>query len=882
MNKVVQRVVGTLVMAAVILPAGIATKAEAAPAGFVTEVVASGLEVPTGMAFAPDGRIFVAEKGGKVKIIKNGAVLPTPFLDFSSKINTAGDRGLLAIALDPSFASNKYVYLAYTYENSPGNYEGPKTGRVTRVVANGDVMKAGSEVILVGKVAGTVDKPSCNQYAVTADCIPSDSLSHSVGGLRFGPDGKLYASLGDGADFGRVDDNARKALNIDSLAGKILRINRNGTGVSTNPFYVSTSTNANRSKVWTYGHRNSFRFNFRPANSALFFGEVGWFSYEEINVAKKGGNYGWPCREGNIATPGYDCTTTNPVAPIYVFKHIEGNTNAIIGGAFSGAAYPAAYRDDYYFGELGTGKVYRMDVNAQNQNVSVEPFMDNADGPVEFVTGPDGSIYYISIYTGQVRKIAYESDLAPTAAIAATPASGNAPLNVAFSGVGSSDPEGGALTYLWNFGDGATSTTAKATTTHTYTADGLYTATLTVRDPGGKTGSKTTQISVGDLTGASDPSHVVSSSTPGTGPIGQVFTIKSTLRNDGAADPFTARFEIRDTSNNAKVFEKLYQSETIANGAQKDYTFTWQPGQAAIYKLVVKLESIDGATTFETTDPALTINVFERQPGVEFAPAVTGSAADPAPYTVGTPVNASITVHNTGDNGAADVLIEIYRDVNGTITPVKTQSYPNEAISSGGTRQFTVGFTPSAEGTYYMDAGLFSAGGATMYQWNWRLRSFTVGAGGTTTPPSTNDVVYADAPGAGWDNWSWAATTQSVTTPVAQGTNALGVTYNDPYGGLYFHIPTYSTAGKTKVTFKVHGGSAGGQVLHFFGTTEAESLPSVDISNYGGAVTAGTWKTYEIPLSALSATNATINGFALMGGRGTIESPYFFDDFKIQ
>ena len=859
----------------------------AAPANFVTETVVSGLEVPTAMAFAPDGRIFVTEKAGKVRVIKNGVLLPTPFLDFSSKINQSGDRGMLGIAIDPSFSSNRYIYLSYTYENSPANPDGPKTGRVVRVKANGDVMQAGSEKILVGTVSGTTTTPSCNQYAVTADCIPSDSLSHSVGGLRFGPDGKLYASLGDGADFGTVDENARKALNVDSLAGKIIRINKDGTAPNSNPYYERRNTTSNRSKVWTYGHRNSFRFNFRPSNGALFFGEVGWFSFEEINVAQKGGNYGWPCREGMIATPGYNCTTTGAIDPIHTFAHIQGNSNAIIGGTFAGAAYPAAYQGDYFFGELGTGKIFRMKVNAQNQKTSVEDFLDGADGPVEFVTGPDGSIYYISIFTGSIRKLVYKTDLAPNAVASATPTTGAAPLTVALSATGSTDPESLPLSFAWNFGDGSATTTIATTTSHIYAQNGIYTATLTVRDPAGNTDTDTVRITVGNQTGNADPAFVTATVTPATGPIGQVFGFNATLRNDGAADPFTARFEVRDTETNAKVFERKFENETLATGATKNYTFSFQYQQASIYKLVVVLESIDGATVFETVDPALTFDMFERQPDTPFAPALgTVSATPTAPYATSTPVTATLTVNNTGGNGIADVLIEIYRDENGTNVPVATQTFPNESFASGHSKQFAATFTPTVAGAYYFDAGIFSPGGATMYGWGWRMRAFEVGSGsGNPDPdpePAPLATIFKDTTGTGWGNWSWATQTTAVSTPVTEGTTALSVTYQDPYGGLFFHHDTFATNGYTNITFKLNGGTAGGQVLHVFATDEAASHPSVVLANYGGAPEADTWKTYTIPLSDLTALNTSVNGFAIMGGMGVIESPYFIDPIELQ
>ena len=149
----------------------------ALPAGFQIETVATDLNIPTSMAFTPDGRIFVAEKGGAVKIIKNGLLLETPLVTLSD-VNTYGDRGLLGIAVDPSFASNGYIYLMYTYENTPGfNFAASKTGRIVRLTVSGDTASEATKVVLLGTVGGNVTNPSCDNYAIGTDCIPSDSPS---------------------------------------------------------------------------------------------------------------------------------------------------------------------------------------------------------------------------------------------------------------------------------------------------------------------------------------------------------------------------------------------------------------------------------------------------------------------------------------------------------------------------------------------------------------------------------------------------------------------------------------------------------------------------------------------------------------------------------
>ena len=171
--------------------------------GFVTDATVTGLNLPTVFAFAPDGRIFIGLKDGTIKIFKNGALLATPYYTVTN-VNNYGDRGLIGLALDPDFAANGRVYIAYTWESYSGNLGGKKTAQVIRVNAStpaGDVASAGSKLVLLGTTVGTQANPSCENFALTADCIPSDGLSHSIGNLKFGPDGMLYVATGDAREL---------------------------------------------------------------------------------------------------------------------------------------------------------------------------------------------------------------------------------------------------------------------------------------------------------------------------------------------------------------------------------------------------------------------------------------------------------------------------------------------------------------------------------------------------------------------------------------------------------------------------------------------------------------------------------------------------------
>ena len=215
--------VGGWAMITLAIVAGGAGMAQGAtyPRGFRETPIAAGLALPTAFAFFPDGRIVIAEKAGVVRMVKDGRLLSTPFVDVSDRVNDYWDRGLLGIAVDPNQAANPYVYLLYTFENDPGDYSGPKTARLTRLRVQGDRANPDSEVVLVGKVVGR----SCDDFPAGADCIPSDAPSHTVGAVRFAGD-TLFVTTGDGASFNTVTDQevvARSREGDESAYRELIR-----------------------------------------------------------------------------------------------------------------------------------------------------------------------------------------------------------------------------------------------------------------------------------------------------------------------------------------------------------------------------------------------------------------------------------------------------------------------------------------------------------------------------------------------------------------------------------------------------------------------------------------------------------------------------------
>lgn len=411
---------------------------------FVAQTLVSGFDTPVEVEWLPDGRMLVAEQSGLVQIVNtDGSVAATPLLDIENIVNAGTkDRGLIGFAVHPDFENNPYIYAAYTYDppevNDNTGLAGPdgngaRVSRISRftVDESGTFADPNSNVVLVGQNStyenigapnlrpGLNDPHSCvdENGNPTEACIPADEVSHTIGELEFGPDGMLYIASGDGGSFGRVDPINLRALDIDSLAGKILRVDpMTGEGLSDNPFFDG-DPDSNQSKVFNYGLRNPFRFalNDDPLNPEIFIGDVGWTQWEEVNVGTGGENFGWPAFEGgdgtNQQTGGYRGIAevqayyaTNPdvTAPAWARLHSDGG-RAIVMGDFAGAAY-GLFADTLILTDIGDQvlRAVTFDENGEVSDVNV------ASQPLGFIvdihTGPDGLLYYVDI-TGSIGRL---------------------------------------------------------------------------------------------------------------------------------------------------------------------------------------------------------------------------------------------------------------------------------------------------------------------------------------------------------------------------------------------------------------------------------------------------------------------------------------------
>ena len=373
------------VLSVFIVSLTINVNAATVPTGFTDSVVVTGLNNPTAMALAPDGRIFVCQQGGALRVIKNGVLLATPFL--TVPVDSSGERGLLGVAFDPNFLSNQLVYIYYT-ATTPTIHN-----RISRFTASGDVALAGSETIIM----------ELNNL--------SSATNHNGGAIHFGPDGMLYAAVGDNA-------NGANAQSLATRHGKMLRMTSTGGIPADNPFF-NQALGDNRA-IWALGLRNPFTFSFQPGIGRMFINDVGQNIWEEINDGIAGSNYGWPTCEGFCNPPN-----ANFRDPIFAYAN-DGSTCAITGGAFynpQSPQFPANFIGNYFFADFCGGWIRRLNPAQGN---AVSDFATGISLPVDLKVSPDGFLYYLARGNGSVNRIGFTQSgdtTAPTVAIT-NPANG--------------------------------------------------------------------------------------------------------------------------------------------------------------------------------------------------------------------------------------------------------------------------------------------------------------------------------------------------------------------------------------------------------------------------------------------------------------------------
>jgi glucose/arabinose dehydrogenase len=309
---------------------------------FRAEVVAGGLVTPWSLAFAPDGRLFVAERSGRIRVIEQGQLIPAPWATVPAydAPERSYETGLMGLAIDPRFPGQPFVYACYTHRAADSTL----TNRVVRLAERN--RRGGEERILVDRIPAAAYHNGCR--------------------LKFGPDGKLYATTGDA----QVE---RLAQDPASLAGKILRLNPDGTIPADNPFPSSP--------VWSLGHRNAQGLAWQPGSSRLYVPEHGTGGIDELNLVERGGNYGWPVARGQAGDAHY-------ADPMLVL--VAAPTGAVF---LTGSRYPDLPPDLLVMTSLSGQRVLLVVTGSPGTRVFADSALTGYGRLRDVVMGPDGYLY---------------------------------------------------------------------------------------------------------------------------------------------------------------------------------------------------------------------------------------------------------------------------------------------------------------------------------------------------------------------------------------------------------------------------------------------------------------------------------------------------------
>ncbi len=372
-------------LAALLLQAGAVTVSAADPFGITMTMRASGLRALTQVTNAGDGtdRLFLVEQRGVIKVFENGVVKACCFMDLRSEVEVGGERGMLGVAFDPDFETNRHLFVFYT--RNGGDIV------VSRFTTN---------------AAGTnVDERTHRPLLLIEHSAASN---HNGGSIAFGPDGYLYVGIGDGGGSGDPENDAQKPSK--NFLGKVLRVDPDGVGrgrfgrYSIPPGNPLAGGRPENDEVWAWGLRNPWRFSFDRATGAFFVADVGQGRFEEINreaPGVSGGNYGWRVYEGRHCFNATTCSLAGDTFPAAEYSHAGGNCSITGGYVYRGATYPQL-TDLYVFADFCSGRIWTMPANGNDAGVvqrrdskqQITSFGESEDGELYAVTS-DGRLYAI-------------------------------------------------------------------------------------------------------------------------------------------------------------------------------------------------------------------------------------------------------------------------------------------------------------------------------------------------------------------------------------------------------------------------------------------------------------------------------------------------------
>lgn len=655
------------------LPAA-AARPSAVPNGFIDEIVPglNAISQPTAFAFLPDGRMLITSQGGDLLIYQDGALLASPALSVRERVCSNGERGLLGVTADSNFSANGYIYIYYTFKKydscSTNVRETDPVNRLARyrLAANSAV----EELVLI-------------------DNIPSPNSNHNGGDLQFGNDGYLYIGVGDGGkdyDGGGAGGANDVARDKHTLLGKILRLTRDGDIPADNPFQgandsarcydpaaggnktAATTPGKHCRETFAWGLRNPFRLAFDPNTSAtrFFINDVGQNRSEEIDEGLSGADYGWNCYEGTVTNnTGGPCSPlpSASIAPVFEYQRSPIPTgqptffngcNSITGGAFvPNGVWPATYDGAYLFGDFVCGRMFMLSSVGDDPAASL--FTDNLGGSsvTHLAFGPDGatrSLYYADYLDGDIRRVRYvgSANRSPTAALAADLTFGEGPLAVSFDASASSDPDADPLSeYAWDFGDGASITSAQPNITHTYQQIGVYTATLSVSDSRGARSPALAQLRI-DV-GNSPPVLSIGSPSADTRfSVGQQITLQgsATDQQDGPLSGASLSWEVRlhhdshihpylsGSGNGLLLTTPAPEDLAAAANSYLELIFSAEDSLGRTSTITRELQPHKVNLTFQTQPAGLQINLAGASSGLVAPQTVVSWAAYPLAVSV--------------------------------------------------------------------------------------------------------------------------------------------------------------------------------------------------------------------------------------------------------
>ena len=862
------------------------------PPGFQDELVAS-VAAPTALAFTPDGRLLITTQSGKLRIYRDNQLLATPALDLAPVLCTNSERGLLGVAVDPQFSTNRFIYLFYTFNKFGACVQNSASSPVNRVsrftLADTNTVNPSTELILL-------------------DNIPSPNGNHNGGDLHVGADGFLYVSVGDGGcdylgDSGCAGANDA-ARDQHVLLGKILRITTTGGIPSANPFRGSDSVRCNTTgranpgqkcqETFAWGLRNPFRIAFDPnaSGTRFFINDVGQNRWEEIDEGKAGADYGWNAREGHCVTGSTTSCGAPPagmVNPIFDYAHADGCAS-ITGGAFvPRGVWPAAYDAAYMFSDYVCGRIFRLTRNADGTYTRTTFASDlGASSAVHLVFGPwqaSQALYYTTYATGgEVRRIISSTNRAPVARVTAAPLSGPAPLSVRFDASASSDPDGDALTFEWNFGDGG-ALASGAVVTHTYSVPGRYSASVTVRD--GRSGQAISTVVI-DAGNSPPVPTITSPSTSARFSVGQTVTLTGS-----ASDPEEGTLPASRLSWSVILHHDTHTHPFVPATSGNNLTFQapapedLAAASNSYLEIVLSATDSQGATTTVRRDfrPKLVAVTFETVPaGLRLT--VNGTAiTTPRTITSWDKYQLAISAQAQKDSSGQAWLFSSWSDGG---APSHTIVTPTTATTLAAA--FAAATEVAAAADAYVRAGAYATqnfGTATTLvvkqsatadvqrrsYLRFALPAMNVGRAvlrlrGALS--SSGDVPVAVHPVA---STSWSESALTWNTQPARGTTALATTRITSATSAWYewdvtaYVRAERAAGRSAVAFGLVGTAATTPYAAFRSRQAASDRPALLLSEDASPPAAGDIVLYSTEATAWSGTWRPVADTTAAGGQ---------------